>query len=64
MMPKLIDYFCKDCGKEVPDKMFRDTEVPPKFLEEKCPECGGILEKGLNFKNNCQVWSYNDKGGI
>ena len=63
-MPKMIDYVCngENC-KEVIEEMFNDTEVPPKELEEKC-KCGGTFTKGLNWKNNCQVWSWNDRGGL
>ena len=62
-MPKLIDYQCVECEKEYKDEFFMDTETPPEELEKKC-ECGGTLKKGSNLKSNCQVWRWNDHGGL
>lgn len=55
-MPKMIDYSCKECSYEKKDVMYNDTEEVLEVLEDKCPECGGPLSRGLNLKNNSQCW--------
>ncbi len=57
---KLVAFKCNnpDCKFEEED-LFNDSEKVPKMLKHFCPTCGGILYK-FNFKNNSQVWKYND----
>jgi len=51
---KLVNYRCKNCGKET-EVLYNDSEeIPEKCTEEVC-ECGGELLK-WNFKHNEQVW--------
>jgi len=58
---KLINFKCnnEDCNYEE-EELFQSDETLPKMLEHYCPMCGGILYQ-FNFKNNQQVWKYNDK---
>jgi len=60
-MPKIVNYKCEVCGKEEED-LINDTEEPKDVLGN-CSDCDGILKK-FNFKNNCQVWRFNDRGGL
>ena len=54
-MPKFVDYECEECGN-VYEEIFNDTEPQPQVLEEVCTKCGGNMKRGLNLKNNCQIW--------
>lgn len=60
---KLAIYTCDQCGKDI-EEIFNDTEEQPDKLDKTCPLCGGFLLRGKNWKNNCQVWKYNDGGGL
>lgn len=62
-MPKFVDYECEKCGNKV-EEMFKDTEQVPDKLDYPCDKCQGDLKKGLNLKNNCQVWKWRDGGGL
>lgn len=62
-MAKIVDYVCENC-EGVVEELFNDTEEQPKILDRVCPKCKGSLKRGLNFKSNCQVWSWNDRGSI
>jgi len=53
---KLVNYRCKDCGKDV-EVFFNDSEEIPEECDEEVCECGGNLEK-WNFKRNDQVWKW------
>ena len=57
-MPKTVDYECENEGCDyVYEELFGDTEhQPAELLGHKCVKCGGNLKKGLNLKNNSQVW--------
>ena len=57
---KLINFRCNNpkCSYEEED-FFQNGETF-KMLKHYCPMCGGILYQ-FNFKNNQQVWQYNDK---
>lgn len=61
---KLADFVCEKCGKAYEDQLFMDTEQIPEYLKDKCDKCGGKIKKDLNFKRNCQVWRWNDHGGM
>ena len=48
----------------ISDSYMKEHETPPdSYTEysggEVCKKCGGRLVKGLNLKNNCQVWGVN-----
>lgn len=58
-MAKLIEYFCLDCGSLV-EEIYKDTEAPVEQLERSCDKCGGVFQKGLNLKNNCQRERWRD----
>ena len=60
-MAKAVEYECEN--KEATgcdgtfEELFNDTEAQPAVLpDETCKKCGGKLVRGLNVKNNCQVW--------
>lgn len=54
---RLVNYRCKDCGKDI-EEIYSSSELEtlPEELEEKC-ECGGTLVR-FDFKNNPQIWKF------
>jgi DNA-directed RNA polymerase subunit RPC12/RpoP len=58
-MAKLVEYFCLECSNPV-EEIYNDTEVPAEHLDRRCEKCGGVLQKGLNVKNNCQRERWRD----
>ena len=58
---KLVSFRCNnpECKYQEED-LFNTTEPIPYMLSHYCPMCGGILYK-FNFKDNAQVWQFNDK---
>lgn len=61
-MPRIVGYTCENC-KHADEELYNDTEGRPEYLDRVCSECGGRLKKD-DWKNNCQRWNHNDRGGL
>lgn len=56
---KLINYKCPYCGKEK-ELLYTEQELLVAFhdIETYCSECNTVMMP-FNFKNNGQVWRFN-----